>query len=601
MPTFSIGPTSFLLDEQPFRILAGAMHYFRVHPACWQDRLQKLRSMGLNTLETYVAWNLHEPQPGQFNFTGWLDLPHYLELAADAGLYVMIRPGPYICSEWDLGGLPAWLLRNPAMRLRCCYPPYLAAVDRFFDALIPRLAPFQVTRGGPLLACQVENEYGSYGNDTVYLQYLADGLRARGLSVPLFTSDGPTDDMLQGGTLPGVLRTVNFGSGAGEAFQKLRQYQPDGPLMVAEFWNGWFDHWGEAHHTRQPQDAAAALDEILAAGGSVSLYMGHGGTNFGFMNGANWFPQTGYQPTVTSYDDDAPLDEAGQPTPKYAALREVIGRYAVLPQAEVPPEAGQTPSGPTNRLALGEIELTESVRLLEALPALSAPVRSNTPEPMEAFGQNYGFILYRTRLSGPRPENRLTLYELHDRAQVFSGGRLLGVLEREHPDLTLNFSVPAEGLTLDILVENMGRVNYGPVMAFERKGITHGALFGLQFLYGWEIFPLPLDNLAALVYSSYSSGCSRGYSRGKVEAPAFFRGHFEVTKPLDTFLALPGWTKGVAWINGFNLGRYWARGPQQTLYIPAPLLCSGQNELVILELEQVARPVVELRDHPTLG
>lgn len=582
MTAFSIGPESFLLDGLPFRILSGAMHYFRVHPDHWLNRMRKLRWLGLNTLETYVAWNLHEPQPGQYNFSGWLDLPRYLDLAAQAGLYVLLRPGPYICSEWELGGLPAWLLKDPAMRLRCSYPPYLAAVERFFDALIPRLLPFQVTRGGSVLAFQVENEYGSYGNDTAYLQLLADGMRARGIEVPFFTSDGPTDDMLQGGGVPGILRTANFGSNAREAFAKLREYLPLGPLMVAEFWNGWFDHWGEAPHTRPPEEAAQALEEILAEGASVSLYMGHGGTNFGWMNGANWFPQTGYQPTITSYDDDAPLDEAGDLTPKYYAMREVIGRYAPLPDLpKIPPAV---------KLSLGEVTLDESVSLLESLPVLSTPVPANSPEPMELLGQAYGFILYRARLSGPRPENRLTLHELHDRAHIFASGTLVGILERERPEQTLAFSVPPAGLMLDILVENMGRVNYGPMMAQERKGITQGVLFGLQFLYGWTIFPLPLDDLSRL-----------SFAPGRAPLPAFYRGTFAVSHPGDTFLALPAWTKGVAWINGFNLGRYWSRGPQHTLYVPAPLLRQGQNELVVLELDGVSRPVVEFRDQPDLG
>ncbi len=580
MTEFTIHGDRFLLDGQPFRILAGAMHYFRIPPSCWRDRLLKLRAMGLNTVETYVAWNLHEPGPGAFRFDAGLDLVRYLAIAAELGLHAVVRPGPYICSEWDLGGLPAWLLRDPAMRLRCSHPAYLAAVDRFFDALLPRLAPLQVTHGGPILAMQVENEYGSYGNDKDYLRCLAESMRARGIGVPLFTSDGPRDATLQAGTLPGILKTVNFASGVEAALAKLREYQPTGPLMVTEFWDGWFDHWGEPHHTRSPEDTAAALDEILKAGASVSLYMFHGGTNFGFMNGAN--SEVGiYQPTVTGYDYDAPLSEAGDPTPKYWALRDVLGRYAPLPEIALP--------APAPRLALAPVSLPESAPLFDALGRLSSPVHLAAPEPMEALGQSYGLILYRTQVPGPaRPA--LTIRGLHDRAQVFLNRQPAGVLERAAPDQSLPLDIPPGGARLDILVENMGRVNFGPDL-LDRKGITGGVLFGEQYLFGWTIFPLPLDDLSKLAFKPSST----------TGGPAFYRGRFTVADPGDAFLALPGWTKGVCWLNGFNLGRYWDRGPQRTLYVPAPLLVKGENELIVLELHGVERRTVEFRDRPDLG
>ena len=582
MATFSIGTSQFLLDGEPFRLLSGAMHYFRVPPAYWGDRMHKARLLGLNTLETYVAWNRHEPRPGEFDFAGILDLSAYLALAAEHGLWTLVRPGPYICSEWDLGGLPAWLLADPGMKLRCAHPTYLEAVDRFLDALVPVLVPHQVTRGGRLLAVQVENEYGSYGNDETYLRHLADGLRRRGIDVPLFTSDGPSDEMLQYGTLPDIHKVANFGSGADGAFAKLREYQPDGPLMCGEYWLGWFDHWGEAHHQRPAADAAAALDGILAAGGSVNLYMYHGGTNFGFYNGAN-FHQGQYQPTITSYDDDAPLDEAGDPTPKYFAIREVIGRYAALPADPVP--------APAPKMALGTVCLEQSVPLLASLSQLSTPVLRATPEPMENLGQSFGFIYYRTRVSGPRAAAPLLVRHLRDRALVWLDGQLLGTLERERPESGLSFAVPTGGATLELLVENMGRINYGPEL-LDRKGITEGVVLGQQYLYGWTLRSLPLDDLSGL---EWSAGPPSAY-------PAFCRGQFTVPdEPHDTFLALPGWTKGVAWVNGFNLGRYWQRGPQRTLYVPAPLLRPGANELVLLELHGAEAPSVAFTDRPDLG
>jgi beta-galactosidase len=580
MDTFTIDDKQFLLNNKPFRILAGAMHYFRVLPEYWENRLAKLRPMGLNTLETYVAWNLHESKPGQFDFDGRLDLVAYIQRAAEAGLKVIVRPGPYICAEWEFGGFPAWLLKDPNMKLRCLYQPYLDAVDRFFDALLPKLVPFQISHGGPIIAMQVENEYGSYGNDYAYLQYLEHSMRARGIDVLLFTSDGPTDEMLQYGTLSHIFKIVNFGSKAREGFQKLREYQPTGPLMCMEFWNGWFDHWGEQHHRRAPEDAAAALDEILSTGASVNLYMFHGGTNFGFMNGANF--STKYEPTVTSYDDDAPVNEAGDITPKYLAFRKVISQYSDLPDLPVPQNAP--------KMSLDPLELTEAVDLFAALDTLSCPIKRPTPEPMEMLGQNYGFILYRTQVTGPRAETPLTIREPHDRAHVFVDGQLIGILEREAPDKKLNLSIPPRGITLEILVENMGRINYGPEL-HDRKGITAGVLLGQQYLFNWTIFPLPLDDLSGLHFSPAAS----------TERPAFYRGRFVVTAPHDTFLTLDGWTKGVCWINGFNLGRYWARGPQKTLYVPAPLLHKGENELIILELSRTTHLHVWFCDQPYLA
>ncbi len=573
----TINESEFRLSGMPFRIISGAMHYFRCVPEYWEDRLRKLRGLGLNTVETYVAWNLHEPRPGEFHFNGMLDIERFVRIAADLGLKVIVRPGPYICSEWDFGGLPAWLLKDPAMRIRCAHPAYLAAVDRYFDALLPRLAPLQVTRGGPIIAMQVENEYGSYGDDKTYLRYLADGMRARDIDVLLFTSDGAQDALLQAGTLPDVLKTVNFGSRAALAFETLRRWQPTGPLMCTEFWLGWFDHWGGPHHSA-PIDArvgdvsSQVLDDILSAGASVNLYMAHGGTNFGFMNGANNHEGV-FQPDVTSYDYAAPIDEAGDPSPRYTVMREVIGRYAPVPDEPIP--------APAPKRAYGEVAMSEAATLSDALSAISTRHERPTPEPMESFDQGYGFILYRTRLDGPRPEATLHLRELRDRAQVFLDGRVLGVVEREAPERSLAFDVGPEGVTLDILVENQGRVNYGPDL-LDRKGITEGVLLDKQYVFGWEIYPLPLDNLQAL---AFAPGAPSG------EWPAFYRGVLEVDTPADTFLALPGWTKGVAWINGFNLGRYWSRGPQQTLYVPAPLLRPGANEVIVFELHRAGERV----------
>ena len=582
----TISGNQFLLNNEPFRILSGALHYFRVVPEYWRDRLEKMRAFGLNTVETYVAWNLHEPRPGEFHFDGGLDLVRFIETAAEVGLKVILRPGPYICSEWDFGGLPAWLLKDPTMQVRCIYPPYLAAVDRYFDALLSRLTPLLGSHGGPIIAVQVENEYGGYGNDQRYLQYLVNGFRARGIDALLFTSDGPRDGQQQGGGIPGVLRTVNFAFDANEALAKLREYQPESPLMVTEFWSGWFDHWGEAHHLSADSSdsierSVQTLDDILAAGASVNFYMFHGGTNFGFMNGAN-LEVTGYRSTVTSYDYAAPLDECGDPSLRYAAYRAVLRKYAAAPETPIVRSAPKR--------AYGTIELRESVGLFDALNVLSRKHTSVTPDPMEFFDQDYGFILYRTHISGPRPEGMLYAHEVRDRAQVFVDGRPIGVLERETGDETLSLEIPPQGSTLDLLVENLGRVNFGPGL-MDRKGIVGSVTFAGQVLFNWEVYPLTLNDLSGLTFTAAPA----------TEGPRLYRGTFEVDEAADTFLALPGWTKGVAWINGFNLGRYWRRGPQQTLYVPAPLLKRGENEIVLFELHNAEQLTVELRNKAELG
>lgn len=580
MPVLQITDEGFLLDEQPFQLISGGLHYFRVHPEQWADRLHKARLMGLNTVETYVPWNLHERRPGMFRMDGGLDLPRFIELAAAEGLHVLVRPGPYICAEWEGGGLPSWLLAEPGIRLRSTDPRYLAAVDRYFAALLPLLMPYLGTRGGPVLAVQVENEYGAYGDDTAYLQHLADLLRQHGVDVPLFTSDQPAD--LARGGLDGVLRTANFGSRATANFAELRRHQPTGPLMCTEFWNGWFDQWGGVHASRSAEDAAATLDDMLAAGASVNFYMFHGGTNFGFTNGAN--DKGDFKPTITSYDYDSPLDEAGDPGPKYAAFRDVIAKYAPLPK-EPSPE-------PSPKLAVAGIELTHSAALFDSLPALAGTQWQHSEQPlaMEQLGQDFGFVHYSTTLPAAGAA-LLNVGEVRDRAQVFLDGQPVGVLERENHEHALAFAVPRPGAVLSVLVENQGRVNYGQGI-HDRKGLHGPVTVNDVELTGWQSTRLTLDSLDGLAFTP---------TRAPQVGPAFHQGHFEVEDPADTFLSLAGWTKGNAWINGFHLGRYWSRGPQRTLYVPAPVLRPGRNEITVLELHAATTGTVDLRDTPDLG
>ncbi|MCX4552882.1 MULTISPECIES: beta-galactosidase family protein [unclassified Streptomyces] len=570
----------FLRGGRPHQIISAAIHYFRVHPELWEDRLRRLRAMGVNTIETYIAWNLHQPTPDRTDFSGQADITRFIRTAAHLDLDVIVRPGPYICAEWEFGGLPAWLLADPTLRLRRSDPRYLAAVDAWFDQLVPVLRPLLAGRGGRVVAVQIENEYGSYGTDTAYLDHLRQGLRQRGVDCLLFTADGPTDGVLRGGILPGTLATATFGSQPEEALDTLRRHQPAGPLMCSEYWHGWFDHWGEHHHVRDPREAGAELDRMLSRGASVNLYMGHGGTNFGWWNGANR-DESDYRSTCTSYDYDAPVGEAGELTEKFHVFREVIERYRG-------PIGHEAPAQPA-RLAPQTVGPSGTVALLNCLDELSTPHHRLSPEPMEALGQSLGLIHYRTRLRGPFPESTLRVHGLADRAQVFLDGEPIGLLERDGPLDALAISVPGTGAQLDLLVENMGRVNYGPWLE-DRKGISGGVRIDTQYQSGWEIRPLPLTDPSALRFGAPEA----------VEGPAFHRAEVEIPAPADGFLALPGWTKGQVWLNGFALGRYWDRGPQRTLYAPAPVWRADRNELVILELHRPGERI-EILDTADLG
>ncbi|MFF1506457.1 beta-galactosidase [Streptomyces sp. NPDC058326] len=579
MPVLQTDKAGFLLDGQPFRFLSGGLHYFRVHPGQWQDRLRKARLMGLNTVETYVPWNLHQPRPDRFVLDGGLDLPRFLELAAAEGLHVLLRPGPYICAEWEGGGLPSWLLAEPDIRLRSRDPRFLAAVDDFFHRLLTPLQPHLASRGGPVLAVQVENEYGAYGDDTAYMEHIAGSLRACGVDVPLFTCDQPVD--LERGALPGVLATANFGSRSAHHLAALRAQRPEGPLMASEFWIGWFDRWGARHVVRDPEEAARELDEALAAGASVNFYMFHGGTNFGFTNGAN--DKHTYRPTVTSYDYDSPLDEAGDPTEKYTAFRDVIARYAPVPDGPVP--------APGPKLCLPAVELTESAELLPSAATLAPRTDSRRPLTMEELEQDFGFVLYETTLPVRGPA-LLEIEHVRDRAQVFVDGQPVGVLERENHEHSLAFAVPRAGSVLSILVENQGRVNYGQGI-HDRKGLLGAVLLDGVEPVAWTNRPLPLASPEGIPFAATTT---------TPVGPAFHRGTFELTEAADTYLHLDGWTKGNAWVNGFPLGRYWSRGPQQSLYVPAPVLRAGTNEIVVLELHAGPRTrTVAFRETPDLG
>jgi beta-galactosidase len=583
MNSFIIDQGRFFYNGNEVRIISGSLHYFRIVPEYWRDRLEKMKNCGFNTVETYVAWNIHEPQPGKYNYEGIADIKKFIDIAHELGLFVIVRPSPYICAEWEFGGLPSWLLKDRNMRLRCFYKPFLERVDKYYDSLMEVLRPALCTNGGPIIAMQIENEYGSYGNDKEYLNYLKEGMLKRGIDVLLFTSDGPTDLMLQGGTLPLIYKTANFGSKVESAFEKLREYEKDGPLMCMEFWNGWFDHWGEEHHTRDAKDAALVFEEMLKAGASVNFYMFHGGTNFGFYNGANHSDM--YQPTVTSYDYDCLLTEDGEPTEKYYLIKDIISKYKDIPQNRL--------STDIKKKAYGEVELNENVSLFDILDNICEPIQTPYVQSMEELDQDYGFILYSTKVKGPRKNCTMKLMNMHDRAQIFVNGQYKGTIYRNDIEKQMTLEFMKDSNRLDILVENMGRINYGPFLK-DFKGISENVQLDYQFHYGWTIYPIPLNNIENISFSEENS-------KGSDENPTFYKGIFEVEEIGDTFLMLEGWTKGVAFVNGFNLGRYWNIGPQKTLYVPGPLLKKGKNEIVVFELHKTEKAVVSFLDKLLLG
>ncbi|MFF2010511.1 beta-galactosidase family protein [Streptomyces sp. NPDC058195] len=585
MADFTVGDDHFRLDGKPVRLLSGALHYFRVHEAQWDHRLAMLRAMGLNCVETYVPWNLHEPRPGRFRDVGALG--RFLDAAQRAGLWAIVRPGPYICAEWENGGLPVWVTGRFGRRVRSRDEGYLEAVERWFSALLPQVVQRQIGRGGPVIMVQAENEYGSFGSDQVYLRRVAGMLRERGVTVPLFTSDGPEDHMLTGGSVPGLLATANFGSGARAAFEVLRRHQPKGPLMCMEFWCGWFEHWGAEPVVRDPEPAAEALREIMECGASVNIYMAHGGTNFAGWAGANRsgpVQDEDFLPTVTSYDYDAPIDEYGRATEKFRLFREVLAAYADGPLPGLPPEPVGLAAGVRARLT-GWASLDT---VLEALgDEEGAP--SGMPPTFEELGVDRGLVRYRVSVPGPRQPYGLDVTGLRDRAVVRVDGVRAGVLTAEDSALPEPVAGPAE---VELWVESLGRVNYGPRLG-EPKGITGGIRHERQYLHGVRARALRLDAFE---------------EPGAVERVAFdevpeaggtglFRGTFALEGIAGTGhagLELPGWTRGFVWVNGFCLGRYWSVGAQRTLYVPGPVLREGANEVWVLEVEEAGAPYAEL-------
>jgi beta-galactosidase len=574
--TFAIGTNDFLLDGNRFQIRCGEIHAARVPMEYWRHRLQMAKAMGLNTVCAYLFWNMHEPHPGEYVWTGQADDAEFCRIAQEEGLWVILRPGPYACAEWEMGGTPWWLLKNDDIKLRTRDPRYLNAAKSYLKEVGRVLGPLQITHGGPIIMAQVENEYGFYGKDAGYMDEIRKALLDAGFDVPLFECNPP--DVMRNGMLTNLFQAANFGNDVQRNFAKLRELQPQGPLICSEFYPGWFDTWGATHHYGDTKKYLANLKLMLDDGASFSIYMAHGGTTFGLWSGCD----RPFKPDTSSYDYDAPISEAGWATPKFFATRELFSKY-LLPGEKLPEPPAQNPV-----VNFSPVELKEVAPLFENLPAA---IKDETPRNMEAYDQGYGCILYRAKI----PAGAATTLEaaaIHDFGFVFLDGKRVGILDRRSASAKMILPAREKDSQLDILVEPMGRINFGPEMA-DRKGLIAPVKLGGEILQGWEIFNLPLDDkmLAGLKFTG---------EKPNSNAPAFWRGTFNLEKAGDTFLDLSGWGKGDLWVNGRCLGRYWNIGPSQTAYAPGCWLRAGENEIVILDYTGPQNPVVAGLEKPIL-
>lgn len=566
--TFGVEQDHFVLDGKPFEILSGEMHYARIPRAYWRDRIRMAKAMGLNTIATYVFWNVHEPVPGVYNFDGNADLAAFLRTVQEEGMYVILRAGPYSCAEWEFGGYPAWLMADAKMTtaLRSDDPAFMVPVERWMKRLGQEVGNLQFSRGGPILAVQVENEYGNFGADKIYLAHIKDVFLKAGFTDSLLYTTDPTRG-LANGSLDGTFAAVNFGVGRAQpGLEALAALRPGQPLFAAEYWPGWFDHWGQPHITRPVEPQLMDLEYILQKKASVNLYMFHGGTSFGFMSGSSWTDNQ-FLPDVTSYDYDAPLDEAGHPTAKYYAYRKIFEKYAGDPLLPVP--------GIAPVVEVPGFSLKESASLWANLPAA---IDSTEPKPMEFYGQSYGFILYRKKLQEAF-HGSIAINGLNDYALIYVNGKLTGTLDRRRKQEQLTLDSP-ENAQLDILVENSGRINSTKMMRHENKGLT-GVTLDNKPLMNWQVFCVPMDMMDA--------HAAIHYQEKPVTGPAFYRGSFALKEVGDTFLDIRSLGKGALWINGHAIGRYWNIGPQATLYVPGPWLKTGKNEVIVFDLQEKPR------------
>ena len=596
---------NFYLDGEPFRIIGGDIHYFRIHPNDWAKRLDLALDFGLNTVQTYVPWNAHEPKKGEFNFEGMLDLGAFLKLCGEKGLKVLLRPSPYICSEWDLGGLPSRLLADRYLTIRSYDPKYLKEVKEYYDRLIPEFLPYLATNGGPIIAVAVENEYGSFGNDQKYLDAIAEMLREGGVDVPLYTTDGDRNYMLAFGRRSkedffGVNYRATVGTSE-HAAKIARENGEDKPYFVGEFWAGRSMHWGEPFRHRPPKETSDGFKEALELGAHVCFYMFSGGTNFGFMGGGNigqsYSPRAGtpsrFIPHTTSYDVDALVSEDGRPTEKYFLCRDVLDEY--LGREKRPHVA------PERRTQSLSVDLTQSADLFDNLDALTEKREySVVARPMEDYGQNYGLIMYSTKLDAfEEAHMRIRPDKFRDRSNIFVDGEWFATYMRDRgcrggeqayvaPDGIAALAQSGKERKIDVLVENIGRINYGRFMSEERKGMEGCLLYGSVQLFGYDTRTIPLEDLSRLEWKGNSHTDHK---------PCFFKGSFDAESGVDTYVSFENLGHGYVWINGFNLGRYDSAGPQMTLYLPGHLLKEKDNEIIVLDVDPVGeRSRVEFLD-----
>jgi len=583
--TFEVGQNTFLLNGEPFVVKAAELHYPRIPREYWEHRIQMTKALGMNTICLYIFWNIHEPEEGQFDFTGNNDVAAFCRLARKHGMHVIVRPGPYVCAEWEMGGLPWWLLKKSDIKLRDNDPYFLERTRLFMNEVSKQLADLQITRGGNIIMFQVENEYGAYGTNKEYVANIRDIVRDAGLDeVPLFQCDWNSN--FENNALDDLLWTINFGTGANieDQFRRLKELRPESPLMCSEFWSGWFDHWGAKHETRSAEALVAGLKEMLDQNISFSLYMTHGGTSFGHWGGAN-FPN--FSHTTTSYDYDAPINEYGRATEKYYQVRRLLEQY--LPEGEqLPPVPDSIPT-----ISIPEFELNENAVLFDNLPE---PVRSEEVKSMEYFEQGWGSILYRTKLKESAARQTLVITEANDWTQVFINGERIAALSRLKGEGSAVLPPVKEGDVLDILVEAMGRMNFGKGI-YDWKGITEKVELvtedGTTELKGWEVYNIPVDYAFAKNKTYREEANTAGH-------PAYYRGTFTLDETGDTFLDMRNWSKGMVWVNGYAIGRYWHIGPQQALYVPGCWLKKGKNEVIVLDMASPEKPALNGLREPIL-
>jgi beta-galactosidase len=571
--TFTLGTSEFLLDDKPFQIISGEMHPARIPVEYWHQRILMAKAMGCNTISVYLFWNFHESEEGVYDFsTDNHNIKEFFRLVQEEGMWLIVRPGPYVCAEWELGGIPPYLLRIPDIKLRCMDLRYMAAAERYIGKLAEEIKPFMITRGGPILMLQIENEYGSFGNDRDYLFRLRDVWKANGIDISTFTGDGPTTYMLEAGSLPGSAVGLDSGTSP-EDWELANKINPEVPVFSSETYPGWLTHWGEKWAKPDTAGLFKEVKFLMDNKKSFNLYVIHGGTNFGYTAGANSGGK-GYEPDITSYDYDAPVNENGMATPKYLALRELIGSY--LPKGrKLPPIPESAPV-----LEVQQMSMQPFTSVWDNLPP---PVRSVQPKPFEAYNQDYGFILYKTELIGHK-KGKLTVTDIHDYATVFLNGAYIGSLDRRAGINTIDIPESnVEKPVLEILVEGMGRINFGQNL-IDRKGITNRVTLNGMTLMNWDVYNLPMDR--KFIYNLRSTG------RTLKKPGIFFKGNFSIVQTFDTYFDLSNFKKGIVWVNGHNLGRYWDIGPQKRLYCPASFMKLGMNEIIIFDLHQTQNAIV---------